>query len=416
MATFGAYKTQISFFFTIMKKILVLLIPVLFPIFSSAWNGTTPENFSKTIPASEFSCNLPAPANLVVSNISAHSATGTWSAVPGAIGYVVEVRIASNNNLVYSNTTAALTETATSLPAGEKLNFIVAAICSNQEISSQSTMVEFTTDVVIEIVSVGYNPPCEGHNNQVIIQYAVPGNDVFEATVLYGQDYWLEISQNSKNSGEPVSFYRINYSEHGMTSYVCDFEENFNQTATPLGIVEGENEQGPYNQSSNWFDKIKVYNPSRGEHMVEIKLTGFESQLDDYGFIRVTAISEGWDEVSPGKYKIKFTSCGRGGEQRSSDRSNGSWLEMQPMNEKPLADINVFPNPVQSSLKLNLPENIGEGRILLTDINGRVVYQNTLVNYSNTGEIDVTDLQTGVYFLRIETEETSKVFKVFKSE
>lgn len=398
-----------------MKKILILLIPVLFPIFSHAWTGSPSENLLNPIPASEFSCNLPAPANLVVSNISAHSATGTWSAVPGAIGYAVEVRLTSNNSLVYSNTTAALTEIATGLPAGEDLDYIVAAICPNEEISTQTASKGFTTDVVIEIVAVGYGTPCEGHyTEEATIFYNVPEDDTFEGEIINGQEYWLEISQTGRTVN-PVSFYKINYDEAGLTDYICDFQEFYVEQYTPLGNPTGVNEEES-NNPQNLFDKIQIYNLNQGGTFLDIKLVGNNSNLASFGYIQVKATGLGWDDAN-GAYDIKLRSCtsGSGDDGRNREADNGKL----PENAKLNAEINVFPNPVQSMLNIEFSEEseVQEDiHIEMIDVNGKIMLANQFNALSRIAKMDVSGIQTGVYFLKIETGKDVRMLKVIKTK
>lgn len=75
-------------------------------------------------------------------------------------------------------------------------------------------------------------------------------------------------------------------------------------------------------------------------------------------------------------------------------------------------NINVFPNPVSQHLflKPGLPANISQGKII--DMNGRVirVIPGSLISNS----IDVSFLQTGIYFLQIDSQERRVVLKFLK--
>lgn len=72
--------------------------------------------------------------------------------------------------------------------------------------------------------------------------------------------------------------------------------------------------------------------------------------------------------------------------------------------------MNVFPNPATDKIYLNYynPANKGAASISLTDLSGRLVYSENIVNTGNTGEfnkhIDATSFAKGVYILKFTTE------------
>jgi hypothetical protein len=64
--------------------------------------------------------------------------------------------------------------------------------------------------------------------------------------------------------------------------------------------------------------------------------------------------------------------------------------------------ITIYPNPVKNTLHLDLSnhsENLGK-EFQISDVNGRVVIQDSINNYANP--IDVSILNTGLYFFKIE--------------
>ncbi len=74
-------------------------------------------------------------------------------------------------------------------------------------------------------------------------------------------------------------------------------------------------------------------------------------------------------------------------------------------------DFLIFPNPVQEKLFI-YSEILGFKSILITDINGR-----TVMNFTNepSNEVDVSDLKSGLYFIRIESPSGSVTKKFIKN-
>jgi hypothetical protein len=72
--------------------------------------------------------------------------------------------------------------------------------------------------------------------------------------------------------------------------------------------------------------------------------------------------------------------------------------------------ISVFPNPTNGNVNINSKFNIKT--IELYDIQGRIL--ETVIENSNESIIDVSTRQNGIYFLKITTDEGSKVEKIVK--
>ncbi|WP_040252525.1 T9SS type A sorting domain-containing protein [Psychroserpens mesophilus] len=81
-------------------------------------------------------------------------------------------------------------------------------------------------------------------------------------------------------------------------------------------------------------------------------------------------------------------------------------IEEQTLNDI----IHVFPNPVQD--KLNINSKIKVNTIVLCDVTSKVILE--FIANSASFELDVSNLQKGVYFLKINTDKGEDVFKVIK--
>jgi len=66
-------------------------------------------------------------------------------------------------------------------------------------------------------------------------------------------------------------------------------------------------------------------------------------------------------------------------------------------------NLKVYPNPTSDILNIDLNKNIsGIDKLQLYDVNGKLVYKQNLKNLTNT-KIDVSQLSSGVYLLKIKT-------------
>ena len=66
-------------------------------------------------------------------------------------------------------------------------------------------------------------------------------------------------------------------------------------------------------------------------------------------------------------------------------------------------DFEIYPNPSTGVYHLQFGEELNNAEITITDISGKIIYQNTI-----NGIIDISDNADGIYFLTIKSE--NKVF------
>lgn len=67
-------------------------------------------------------------------------------------------------------------------------------------------------------------------------------------------------------------------------------------------------------------------------------------------------------------------------------------------------DITIYPNPVQDNLMLFLgEENLEDFDLYIYDLSGKKVFENTILKESSLKQIDISQLNNGIYFLVVET-------------
>ena len=66
--------------------------------------------------------------------------------------------------------------------------------------------------------------------------------------------------------------------------------------------------------------------------------------------------------------------------------------------------VDVYPNPTQGLLTITLPSNMDAGQLSINSIDGKEVYARQLNNASNKVTVDISNLQVGIYFLKMQVE------------
>lgn len=117
-------------------------------------------------------------------------------------------------------------------------------------------------------------------------------------------------------------------------------------------------------------------------------------------------------------YQIIFT--GTGGSGNGKMYFTKEIIAFASIEENsPFKNIGVYPNPVQNILNINFELNNVQNNVSFTliDVNGRIVSRASNNNAStglNLGEMDMSNLEAGIYFLRINTDNYSETKRIIK--
>ena len=71
--------------------------------------------------------------------------------------------------------------------------------------------------------------------------------------------------------------------------------------------------------------------------------------------------------------------------------------------------INVYPNPSTNNITI---ESHGQSRIEVSNIEGRLI--NSVVSCGNKTKVDISGLQSGIYLVKVKSEEGMEVGKFVK--
>lgn len=91
--------------------------------------------------------------------------------------------------------------------------------------------------------------------------------------------------------------------------------------------------------------------------------------------------------------------------------ANCSSLSVDAFNKD---NVSIYPNPTETQLFIKASENLGDVKITLIDINGRVVYQSN-DSLFNTISINTSDLKAGIYILNINGDSFNYNEKIIKN-
>jgi dienelactone hydrolase len=76
--------------------------------------------------------------------------------------------------------------------------------------------------------------------------------------------------------------------------------------------------------------------------------------------------------------------------------------------------LSVFPNPIENKLSITFKTILSETKVILSDVAGRIIYQRDIDSTDRQQDIDVSHLETGIYFLKVSANNKSWAQKIIK--
>lgn len=367
----------------------ILLALVFGQLFANTTTLSAKTPFTPNLEAA-FSCNLPAPSNLVVTNVTTNSISVDWDDVPGAVGYYVIATDVQTGQTYYTNTTMASSEVVIGLPSGTYINVAVCAICNNGQYGSYSNVIEQTRIIIIDDLAGAYpstNPPivpCSG-------LFTIPSCFQLDQGPLMKTYFKVDYA----NSDGAIGVYHVNpdpYTQQGQVLYEQGWYFADDMRVPPFGNSQR------YTQNVSVF-----YQPTTSPINFGYFLLSFNIKHHP------GANSFGICYTPSNNIAIRpAASCS------SDPKGNGS--KPTPTQEPSATEaLQAYPNPFKNVLEVALGEaGAQETRLDLIDVNGRLVRTETAGAGSQSVSIETRDLAPGVYVLRCQSAATTKTLKVIK--
>jgi hypothetical protein len=74
--------------------------------------------------------------------------------------------------------------------------------------------------------------------------------------------------------------------------------------------------------------------------------------------------------------------------------------------------IEIFPNPAKNNITIEIPQIVEEITLTISNINGKELTSQQIRD--STTQIDISNLASGIYFVKLITEKTVEVRKIIK--
>ena len=367
----------------------------------------------------ELAPNCPVPTDLAVSNVTASEATVSWSAETSATAWSLQYK-ADGSNWEPEILCIAPTFELTYLAPVTTYQVRVKSICDSLNESAWSTTVSFTTESSVVIVeptvettaasditpnSATLNATITDMGNQTIIargfQWKLSTADTYTDIAGFGTGNTFSTTLTELTASTDYTFRAyvstINGTQYGEPMTFTTLPEDTPEPCeTPTNLDQVIELKAEGSIILTWTDNAGVsewnlqYRPLNGEWITVVvtgspsyTITGLES--GDVYEVHVQAVC-GNGVVSEWSSILTATATNSGIEDHLSSR------------------ISLYPNPANDVVNIQCTtNNVQILGVEVIDVYGKVI--NTLNVIENPTRINVSGLATGMYFVRVTTDE-----------
>jgi Fibronectin type III domain len=358
-------------------------------------NTTLPELNPTLASTGSVICNLPAPSNLVVTDITTTSLSFAWSPVSGADGYGVQLIDVSNGEMVYTDHIYNENIAINGLQPDRQYEFGVWAYCVNGERGGVSTIIARTDFIIVDDIVANLQP---------LEDFITHGNyfNLYSDNFNGEPNIPFDIVNNADPEGNPRDF---------SAEKIFPNKENDSYAHH----VKIKHINGDRDNPEKWLFRADTLFPfcpdlcSLSTHLVYVFRD--EEGGGEYKLVVVIAIPRSagqggtqlvWEPIDP-NYEVRQHSSTRAGENRS--------LKIEATD----VEIATQPNPFNAQLIVSGRKSTDEtARVsLIHAVTGQVMKQ---VEWSGTDDLimPTADMVPGAYLLRYETSTDIKNMKLIK--
>lgn len=315
------------------------------------------------------------PSSLTTSAITANSATLKWGAVTGAVSYDVRIRVVGTTTWTDFLGRTGTSLSLTGLTASTNYEWQIRTNCSGSS-SAYSASVNFTTSAA----SVSW---CNSNGN----------NNTYEWIDL------VKLGSINRTSGRETGGYINTGLSTNLTrgiSYTISYSAGFSSSA----YTEYWKIWIDWNKDGDFLDA--------GEQIVN-RTSSSSGTLTTTFTVPSTAVL-GATRMRVSMSDANQSSCGSFAYGEVEDytinivSSAARTLTASEETENTTLEANVYPNPVLkgNTVKIELPNEVGNMSVQIFDMSGRVVKQNTFEGTSY--EVNTSEFSKGIYIIQMASE------------
>lgn len=314
-------------------------------------------------PVDPTACNTPG--GLAASNITATSATVSWSPVSNVLNYTLEYKL--NTATTWTSQTVTTTSiNLTGLTSGTTYNTRVRSNCSSGS-SSFSAIVNFTTTSTSNCTDIYESN--NSRNTAKVIPLGTPLNALISSST---DTDWFRFSNTSAQRNVRVT----------MTNLPADYDM----------ILYRNNNQVAISENDGTNNEQITYNNSQSATTYYVRVYGYNGAFNNSVCYQLLA------QISGSAFR---TAEGETEETEAFDAVQNEFL--------------VFPNPTSGEITLVVPfGKHAKGVINLHDLTGKLVYSQQMEGDRalKTFNMDVSGHQPGVYMITFTSGENTYTKKL----
>jgi len=340
--------------------------------YSTTYDGFYFDDFK--IISVQIPCAISVPIGLNASTITATSATIGWNNIPSAT-YDLRYKVVGSGTWIDVLDIATTTNTLTGLTASTNYEVQVRSKCSASNTSAYTASTLFATSAVSYCAAQGTNIAFEYISN---VQLGGINNNSLSTTSSGYSDY---------------------------TSSVIFPDLDLNSTTNTLSITK-EWTGTPYNEAvAVWIDFDRSGTFEVSEKIFDSPSSKTTPVSNTFSVPGTATLGNTRMRVIMSDSAISTDSCGNFTYGEVEDYTVNIIDSTLGIQDELLSTFNLYPNPVKNGeLKLQMPREITDFTITISNVLGQKVYENKVnSNYNNTHTVNTLAIKSGLYFVTVST-------------
>jgi Pregnancy-associated plasma protein-A/Secretion system C-terminal sorting domain/Fibronectin type III domain len=321
-------------------------------------------------------CLAPTPVQIL--NVQQTAATFSWTAVNNAYSYTLEYKKTTDATWTVLSNITANAFTISNLDRGTPYQIRIKTVCNNGTESLPSAPVNFQTTVPILIEPKNCDNAFEPNESRLAAKYISPNTPIYGAIHKSRDRDWYALRLNVGN------LLRLNLSQLPADYDLRLFDANG-------GLIGSSENMGLTDENIRFVAQA-------GHETVYIMVFSYNGTSNSKKCYKLTA-----QVAASARLEEPVTTVPNATKRQKKEADTEG--------------VKIYPNPTTGSFIAEI-EEVNEGRVTVQLLNatGQVVKseQMWLSPTTNTLKMDIQDLQTGFYLLRIEQDEQVWMKKIVK--
>ncbi len=270
----------------------------------------------------------------------------------------------------------------------------------------------------------------QSQDDCIVCQYSFPGDYRFQFEMRNDKLNWWKasgtsvlVSVLSSQSVADGNWHHVAGTIDSNGSVKLYIDGNLDGSGIDTFKYMNTNTTIGYRPNSGFFegnmDEVRIWRTTRSAAQIQANMCP-DTQFDTTGLIAYYKFNQGLasgNNTSITTLTDETNNMNHGTlNQFGLTGSTSNWVDITPCWPVGVSDMNnelevkLYPNPANQIINISLPDNLNKAKVSIFDLSGKSVHESDLRENKNVLRLD--GLDSGMYFIRLEINGYSKIYKI----